>query len=849
MRLISLRLRQWRSYEDCAIEFPDGLIGVRGQNGAGKSTIAEAIGWALFGRLRARAKVGDLRRQGAPKGSKSVVEFEFQLGSSNYRIERTVAGDAKLWINGQLETQKVTDTNSRVAQELDMTWEVFQRTVFAQQKDVAALDPGASADQRKSHVERLLGLERYKTAATRARGDMKLRSAELGALREAAPDVGEIKALLKEAEEQAAKGDPAVDAARAKLDQATKQRDDARKKVETEQEKRRQFELISQRQKSENQALSGTEETAANLTAKLSERTRWLSELKKLAPEAAKLKVAEKTLSLWDGLSEDVSALESTNAALAKIPYIASEAKKSRQEHEKLAAEQTQLLQRRPALDTQLNAAKARLDALRAAAKAGAPEQAKLVVTGLDATVRKAREELAVARAELAHDQSHVDDVADGGPRTPCPICKKPYGEEYDNILDGYRSRIGANKRLVPELEAKCGQLDSRLEQAREAQVQARTATRKLAETTGAANVADAEETLAGAKAELAKVDQRLKALAVNLPKLAKECAANESNADEWRELDATRKEKERNIERVLKTLGRARYSQSAHERAQSAYERVVAADEEAGSLKQATADTSDLKIELEKVEKSLASGRAALKQTAAELQNIDFDEKRLQAAKKAAEISEEMREQAKEGVTQARLEAQARSGDVKALRDRLAEAKAAQDAVVAKTTEARQYEVAASLLSKFRDQQARRAWPRLEQLASTLLASATDGRYADVKLSSDYRLMIVDRGEDHELARFSGGEQDLANLCLRLAIADWVSKERSVDLGFVVLDEVFGSQDDERRQRLLSELRALSGRFRQMLVITHLSDIADLCDSQLEVSLLEPGRSSAVVA
>jgi exonuclease SbcC len=117
------------------------------------------------------------------------------------------------------------------------------------------------------------------------------------------------------------------------------------------------------------------------------------------------------------------------------------------------------------------------------------------------------------------------------------------------------------------------------------------------------------------------------------------------------------------------------------------------------------------------------------------------------------------------------------------------------------------------------------------------------------VKLSSDYRLMIVDRGEDHELARFSGGEQDLANLCLRLAIADWVSKERSVDLGFVVLDEVFGSQDDERRQRLLSELRALSGRFRQMLVITHLSDIADLCDSHVEVSLLEPGRSSAVVA
>ena len=849
MRLISLRLRQWRSYEDCAIEFPDGLIGVRGQNGAGKSTIAEAIGWALFGKLRQRAKVGDLRRQGAPKGSKSVVEFEFQLGSSNYRIERTVAGDAKLWINGQLETQKVTDTNSRVAQELDLTWEVFQRTVFAQQKDVAALDPSASADQRKSHVERLLGLERYKTAATRARADMKLHSAELGALREAAPDIGGISGLLKEAEQQAAEGDPAVEAARLKLEHVTAARDEARKKVDTEQEKQRQFELVTQREQSEQEAVGDAEEAAVDLTAKLAERKQWLADLEKLAPEAAKLKEAEKALSLWDSLAEDLRELESTKEMLAKIPYDAAGAKRGRQQYETLAAEQTKLLQTRPALDTSAEDAEARLDALRAAAKAGTPDAAKRVVGGLETTLRDTREAVAVARAELAHDQAHVAEVADGGPKTPCPICKKPYGEEYDHILDGYRSRIAANEQLVPQLEAKCEQLDTQLDGARRAHEQARSSAQRLTETAGASDIATAETTVAETKADLARVDDRLKALAASLPKLAKECETNEMRADEWRELDATRKEKDRGVERVLKTLGRARYSQSAHERVKTEYERAVVASAEADSLRGATADTSHLKTEFEKVQERLASAKAALKLTAAELRTIGFDKKHLQAAKDAVEVAEETREGAKEALTQARLDAQARSGEVKALRDRLAEAKAAQEAITGKTMEVRQHEVASDLLSKYRDQQAKRAWPRLEQLASTLLASATDGRYADVKLASDYRLMIVDRGEEHELARFSGGEQDLANLCLRLAIADWVSKERSVDLGFVILDEVFGSQDDERRQRLLGELRALSGRFRQMLVITHLSDIADLCDSHVEVTLLEPGRSSAVVA
>jgi len=46
-----------------------------------------------------------------------------------------------------------------------------------------------------------------------------------------------------------------------------------------------------------------------------------------------------------------------------------------------------------------------------------------------------------------------------------------------------------------------------------------------------------------------------------------------------------------------------------------------------------------------------------------------------------------------------------------------------------------------------------------------------------------------------------------------------------------------------------LYELRALSNRFRQMLVITHLPEIAELCDQQLEVTIDAPGRSTACLA
>jgi exonuclease SbcC len=408
----------------------------------------------------------------------------------------------------------------------------------------------------------------------------------------------------------------------------------------------------------------------------------------------------------------------------------------------------------------------------------------------------------------------------------------------------GMRPRV----RHARAHEEKCQRLEKRLDKAREAHDAASAAARRLADTGRLEDAATAGDELVALERELGKIDDRLRALTTEIPALSEKCKADEEHGEEWRELSATHKEKKKGIDRALKALDRNSHSKAVHAKVQDAYERALAADQEVSSLREATADTAHLKTELEKQIKRVETAKKDLGTTEQELRQLAFDTERLAAIKDAAENADTAREGGQDALTQARLDAQSRSSEVKALQDRLAESKKIQEAIDAKTTEVRQHEVAADLLSKYRDQQAKRAWPRLEQVASTLLSAATDGRYADVKLSHDYRLMIVDRGEDHELARFSGGEQDLANLCLRLSIADWVSKERNVELGFVVLDEVFGSQDDERRQRLLGELRILSNRFRQMLVITHISDIAELCDAQVEVSLLEPGRSLATL-
>ena len=45
MILKSIRLKNFRKFKESYVEFPDGVSGVVGLNGVGKSTLFEAVAW------------------------------------------------------------------------------------------------------------------------------------------------------------------------------------------------------------------------------------------------------------------------------------------------------------------------------------------------------------------------------------------------------------------------------------------------------------------------------------------------------------------------------------------------------------------------------------------------------------------------------------------------------------------------------------------------------------------------------------------------------------------------------------------------------------------------------------
>ena len=757
----------------------------------------------------------------------------------------SAGGAAKLFIGDarEPETSQTRATNARLIQELDLTWDTFQRTVFARQKDVAALDPGATAEARKRHVERLLGLERFRLAAEKARGRAKDLESELRGLREQAPDVAALRVDLQAAADAAAASDPAVRAAEQRRDALRGEIDGVEAAVETERERSERHRELAREQTRLTTTLAADQ---AELTARKERLERHDGHVARLAVLERRdddLEALSVARSRWDQLAESRAELETAVAAFERLTFDAAGAGARADELNALRAEQDALTDT-PAPD--VRGFGDRVTALEAAEGVPSETDARSAFARVEDARDDARGRRLAAREAIARDAAHLAEIEQGGAGTECPACLRAYGDDLPRILARHRERLTAARQDADALDAECARLDTEHATARGLHGRAEQAERLLAQTSGADDLETAraahERAVAGERGRTARLSELRTAIGTLGPQVAEEARAEREHAALAAVVDGHRER----VSRAAAALGVDGYSAPRHEAAIKAHDAADEARRERASLRAAIEAAHDLPGEVARLEDRLGESTARLAEIADELEQLAFETERLPELRERLRVARGDHEQAVEAVHAARILATQRDGLVRELTARVADAETAQALILERERALREHQVAGGLLSDFRSHQNLRAWPRLEEGASALLSEATDGRYADVRLSEDYKLMIYDRGEPYGLERFSGGEQDLANLCLRLAIADWVARERNVEVGFVILDEVFGSQDEERRRRLMGELRSLGNRFHQLLVITHVPEIADLCEHQLEVTLIEPGRSAA---
>jgi exonuclease SbcC len=134
---------------------------------------------------------------------------------------------------------------------------------------------------------------------------------------------------------------------------------------------------------------------------------------------------------------------------------------------------------------------------------------------------------------------------------------------------------------------------------------------------------------------------------------------------------------------------------------------------------------------------------------------------------------------------------------------------------------------------------------PEISELASAFLTELTDGRYSELELDDEYNINVLEDGVPKPV--ISGGEEDIANLVLRLSVSQMIADRAGQTFSLLVLDEVFGSLDDSRRHNVVELLRRLHDRFDQVIVITHIDSVRDGLDRVIAVRYDEARGTSVV--
>lgn len=902
MRLLRLAAENFRSFAELDLDLnADGLIAVVGPNGAGKSTIFAAVEWALYGGPRGRAAMPALR-DGAADGERCWVEVEFEVAGRAYRVRRVDGHEARLVELGSQQTiaTTLTGTSRQVSALLGLTREMFRGTFYARQNEVQALD-GNDEHKRREQVELLLGIERLRRATGYAAAEAKEQRVVVDTLAAQTPDLQGRRDEVDQAQNEAQRAHPAVQEATERLEALKSERHREKQQLDA---LRVQERLMLARRHEAQQAellLRGERAAVEQLDGQLVEAKAAESELATLAPLSAQveeLAARERELDLVRANEQRAKAWRARHEhALRMSAKLTDRIRELAREHElvrdrgpqeevdpanleasidrlqeQIEVTEQELTELRPvyiAAADAVTAAQRRADeqtmALGQASRAG-EIRAELAGYGdvehaVDAAAAEWHERQArrhQLQEAIGHDKKHRNAVLAGTEQAACPTCKRDFAEgELDQVLAIFERDLATAQSELVSIDAQLPALEVRATTLRG---QARRAHALSAElnafgTTNELSVLEAELNYAAQQLTFAEGEQRrledlIDERTRRLSALRERARRLELARREYAQLAAQLSEAQHDIAvyaEQLATVNVNAYDGAAHLQLRNELERAQAATQRCAVLRGAAEALELLGRRLTQQELKVSEAQERATQLAASVAEVAVADDDVPGAEARCEQLERAVEGTHEALRAVERQAVADSEAVAAAQARLADAREQHAALAEHRRELRLRQEVVAALSAYREEASRRARPTLERETSLLLGQVTRGRYTTVGLTDSYLLQIVDGRAAYPLRRFSGGEQDLAGLCMRLALSRALARHRGAETGFVILDEVFGSQDPDRRRALLEQLHELvRSEFRQVFVVSHTDDVLAHCSLHVAVRRGDDGISAA---
>ncbi|MCT4616823.1 MAG: SMC family ATPase [Candidatus Gracilibacteria bacterium] len=798
MKLKSLKLLNFRKFKEEKIDFSQDFLVVFGKNGAGKSTLFDAIGYALFGAKSKdflRGNKSELRSYFAGEKESCKIALEFEIGGVDYRVVRVIEKGIKVFYSEFIPETKdeiSSNTGEKILEKIDdyiekllgIGRDTFLKTVFTKQKDLEILSSGNESDRRKI-IHNILGIDKIEASKWDIKRDI---NSENILIKKVKTDIGEVD--IEELNNQN----------KVYLKQIEEQNKLIKNHEKIELEENKKFEKIKEKynkiEKKRDDYLALEKRLSNNQTNLENIKINFKNNLEKQEELIKKQELFDEKKGIFNDfekLEKEFLILKENKIKLDNKIKLENEIKALEKKILGIKSEEKKIFLEFKIenydnfleIKNKLNLDLEKLE-----------KNNKEIVNKM-ANFKAKLEQIKKKADELKGQKLNIEKLKEKG---ECPTCFRPLGEYADNVINGYEELL--NKQRI--------EYKNILEEVKKTEIEEVENSKSILEN----------------KKKLEKIeifDKKLLQIRTNLENFNKNLDKNKGELSSYKNINFDEKkfdEIKKKYEELKIEVNKLKILEGEIKILPEIIENIAKNKENIN------------KIEIEK------------KEIINKIKKLNYSEEEYVKNKQEKEIFSEKIALIKEEKAGLINEKTKIIGEQNLILERINNYEKLKKDFEEKEKNIVYLELKFKILGDYILYLLENLKPRIEALASVYFSKITKGKYVNISLTTDYKIEIEGKG----LHMFSGGEKDLANLCLRLSLAQNMSNLTSKKaINFLILDEILGSQDNERREEILANLKGLEEIFSQIILISHVDDIKDYASNLIEVKNVSKNRSEII--